>query len=193
MTFKKSHIPIACQQIIAADDSVFSIQWIDVHTSIAGHISPEQLLQRYLHYIRQFTFGVIRPSLSDGGLDFCLGSSRFAIISFLAPENMAEFTTIRICGGFLVQPHQCKRGELRFGVEKQADTVRISLKLSDYCPLILGGTSPSQLRIWLYRLTQAALHKLVTIRFLTLIYKDITGESPLFKTVHVAVQNGKPV
>jgi hypothetical protein len=71
--------------------------------------------------------------------------------------------------------------------------VRVALQLSEFCPLILGSSSPSLIRFWLYRLTQAAIHQLVTIRFLKLLYRDLAGSSAAVKLVPVAVRDGRPV
>jgi hypothetical protein len=92
-----------------------------------------------------------------------------------------------------VHPRHRIRGELRFGVEAQPDATRVSLQLSDFYPLLLGGHSPSFIRIRLYRITQAALHRLVTVRFLSQLYNELTGNSCRYRVTHVAVRAGKPV
>jgi hypothetical protein len=69
----------------------------------------------------------------------------------------------------------------------------VSLQLSEYCPLILGSSTPSPLRRWLYRLTQAAIHRLVTIRFLMLLYRDLAGSAAPAQVVNVNVREGRPV
>jgi hypothetical protein len=92
-----------------------------------------------------------------------------------------------------VQPRQCDRGKLRFGVEHLPGIVRVSLQLSDFCPLILGSRSPSLVRFWLYRLSQAAIHRLVTVRFLALLYYELLGPPARLRIINVAVRDGKPV
>ena len=160
---------------------------------IAAGLTPRHLLDRYLAYIRRATLSAIRPSESATGIEFRLLGSRLSLISFLPPEEGDESVTLRICGGLLVQSHQCDRGELRFTVEPTPEGVKVSLQLSDYCPLILGSSSPSSVRRWLYRLTQAAIHRLVTIRFLVLLYRDLAGSSAPVRVVNVNVRNGRPV
>jgi hypothetical protein len=184
---------IACQQVLVEDSSVFSIQWSMFPLHIASGLAPLDLLERYLNYIRRSTFSIIRPIKSPSGVEFRLLGSRLALISFLPPDSGNESVTLRICGGLLVQPHQCHRGELRFAVEPAQESVKVSLLLSDYCPLILGSSSPSLLRLWLYRLTQAAIHRLVTIRFLMLLYRDLAGSSAPVRVVNVNVKDGRPV
>jgi hypothetical protein len=122
-------------------------------------------------------------------------SGKISLISFLPParEENSNASILRICGGVLVQPHQCDRGELRFGVEDTAEGIKVSLQLSDFCPLILGGSSPCFLRRWLYRLTQAFIHRLVTVRFLVLLYRDLAGKYAPVRLVNVRVRDGHPV
>lgn len=184
---------IACQQVLVEDSSVFSVQWSLFPAQIAAGLTAHHLLDRYLAYIRRATLTAIRPSGSETGVEFRLLGSRLSLISFLPPEAGDGAVTLRICGGLLVQSRQCDRGELRFTVEPTPEGVKASLQLSDYCPLILGGAAPSPVRRWLYRLTQAAIHRLVTIRFLTLLYRDLAGSSAAVRVVDVNVRNGRPV
>lgn len=184
---------IACQQVLVEDSSVFSIQWSTFPTHIAVGLSPQQLLERYLTYIRRATCSIIHPSESATGVEFRLLASSISLISFLPPQVEEESLTLRICGGWLVQPHQCHRGEVRFLVEPQHNGTKVGLELSDYCPLILGSSSPSVLRRWLYRLTQAAIHRLVTVRFLTRLYRDLAGSASRVRVVNVQVRDGRPI
>lgn len=184
---------ISCQQVLMDDSSVFSVQWMHLPVEFAGAMTPEVLLNRYLTYIRLSTFSLITPEkLNLGeGIGFLLfGSKKLPLISFLPVVKEGNELVIRICGGILVQRQQCHRGELRFGVEKEAEFVKISLQLSDYCPLILGSDKPSPLRRFLYRITQAAIHKLVTVRFLTLLYHELAGKKAPVKVVPVHIRSG---
>jgi hypothetical protein len=156
-------------------------------------LTQRSLLERYLAYIRRATLSTIRPSESATGIEFRLLGSRLSLISFLPPEAGDTSLTLRICGGLLVQSHQCDRGEMRFSVAPTPKGVKVSLQLSEYCPLILGSSAPSPLRRWLYRLTQAAIHRLVTIRFLTLLYRDLAGSAAPVRVVTVNVRDGRPV
>jgi hypothetical protein len=184
---------IACQQVLVEDSSVFSVQWSLFPTQIANDLTPRHLLERYLAYIRRATLSIIRPFESASGVEFRLLGSRLSLISFLPPEKGDGSVTLFICGGLLVQPHQCDRGELQFTVVPTSEGVKVSLQLSDYCPLILGSSAPSTLRRWLYRLTQAAIHRLVTIRFLILMYRDLTGSPAPVRVVNVNLRDGRPV
>lgn len=193
MNMRHDNQEIACQQVLVEDSSVFSVQWSLFPAQVVAGLTARHLLDRYLAYIRSTTFSVIGPCESAGGVEFRLLASRLSLISFLPPVAGDGAVTLRICGGLLVQPHQCHRGELRFAVEPTSEGVRLSLQLSDYCPLILGSSSPSPVRRWLYRLTQAAIHRLVTIRFLKLLYRDLAGSSAPVRVVNVNVRSGRPV
>ncbi len=175
------------------DASVFSVQWADLPATIAGALSAEKLLERYLAYIKKCTFTLIRPVVGEDGVEFRLIGTKQSLISFLPTRYGEGLATMHICGGLLVQPRQCDRGELRFGVENCHENVRVSLQLSDFCPLILGSRSPSLIRFWLYRSTQAAIHRLVTVRFLSLLYRELADPSAEVRVVPVAVRTGKPV
>ena len=184
---------ISCQQVMVDDASIFSIQWTDLPAVIAGALSVEQLLGKYLGYIKKCTLTLIQPVVLESGIEFRLIGTGVSLISFLPPVYADGFATLRICGGLLVQPRQCDQGELRFGVEHLPGYQRVSLQLSDYCPLILGSQSPSRVRFWLYRVTQAAIHRLVIVRFLSLLYHELAGTSAGVRVVKVAVRSGKPV
>ena len=193
MSSQRPFLEIACQQVMVEDASVFSVQWTDLPAAMAGALSAGDLLHRYLDYIRTCTMTLIRPVSLGSGIEFRLLGTGLSLISFLPPEFDDRFATLRICGGFLVQPHRCDRGELRFGIGPLPGSVRVSLQLSDFCPLILGSSSPSPVRFWLYRATQAAIHRLVTLRFLSLLYHELAGPSAGVRIVKVAVRDGKAV
>ncbi|KAB0664513.1 hypothetical protein F6V25_13325 [Oryzomonas japonica] len=184
---------IACQQVLVDDSSVFSIQWSVFPATLAAPLTPEILLNRYLAYIRRCTATIIRPHCSASGIQFRLFTSRWSLISFLPPVKEQQAVVLRICGGMLVQPGQCERGELRFGVKELPDGIRVSLELSEYCPLLLGSPSPSTFRRLLYRLSQAAIHRLVTVRFLALLYRELAGPGARVRVVGVKVRDGQPV
>lgn len=187
------HQEIACQQVLVDNDSVFSLQWSLFPSAITVGFSPEKLLERYLSYIRACTLSIIRPRTLQTGLEFRLLDTNWSLISFLPPKSDSVSVTLQICGGLLVQPRQCNRGEFRFGFEPVPEGVRVSLRLSEFCPLILGSRSPSRVRFWLYRLTQAAIHRLVTVRFLTLLYREMSGYPAGVRIVTISPSEGRPV
>jgi hypothetical protein len=178
---------------MAEDASVFSVQWADLPITMADALSAEKLLTRYLGYIKKCTLSLIRPVTLDNSIEFRLIGTGRSLISFLPPMYTDGFAILRISGGFLVQPRRCDRGEFSFGVERHPGSVRVSLQLSNFCPLILGSNPPSPFRVWLYRVTQAAIHRLVTIRFLALLYHDLGGPSTEVRVINVVIRDGKPV
>ncbi len=175
------------------DSSVFSIQWSVFPAPLAARLTPKMLLNRYLAYIRRCTATIIRPHCSASGIQFSLFGSRWSLISFRAPTVEQQAVVLRICGGMLVQPDHCERGELRFGIKEESAGIRVSLELSGYFPLILGSPSPSTFRRLLYRLSQAAIHRLVTVRFLALFYRELAGSTARVRVVGVKVRDGRPV
>jgi hypothetical protein len=182
---------IACQQVLVEDNSVFSIQWIDLPPNLAAGLTPGRVLKLYMAAIKQMTGGLIQPIETAEGVAFRL-LGRFPLLCFLSPVPEKTGLALRICGGLLVQKAQCDRGELLFQCEPLPDNqIRVSLRLSDYCPLLLGSQRPSIIRRWLYRLTQAALHRLVTIRFLARLYRELGGTARRVELVQVQVRAGK--
>ena len=193
METRGSQQEIVCQQVLVEDSSVFSIQWGTFPREIASELTPPMLVNRYLSYIRRTTLSIIRPVASADGIEFRLLATRWSLISFLNPVEERDTVIMRICGGLLVQQRHCDRGELRFTVEPRSGGIRVTLQLSGYCPLILGGPTPSKVRYWLYRLTQAAIHRLVTVRFLVLLYRDLAGPAACVKVVAGQIREGRPV
>jgi hypothetical protein len=188
-----THQEIACQQVLVDDASVFSIQRSVFPAMIMEGFSPENLLACYLAFIRACTISIIRPLVLITGVEFRLLGTNWSLITFLPPEADADSVTLPICGGLLVQPGQSNCGEFRLGLEPVTGGVRVSLRLSEFFPLLLGGTSPSTFRYWLYRLTQATIHRLLTVRFLVLLYRKRTGFSPEVRVVNISVCDGRPV
>lgn len=184
---------IACQQVLMEDSSVFSVQWSLFPPALAAGLTPDLLLERYLSYLQRCTFGLIRPTTTGTGIEFRLLGSRASLISFAPPSREGSGIALRICGGLLVQPRQCHRGELRFSVHPEPSGTRVELRLSDFCPLILGSPTPSRLRYWLYRLTQAAIHRLVTVRFLVLLFRERAGCTAPVRVSAARERDGRPL
>lgn len=186
---------IACQQILQEDNSVFSIQWIDLPPEIGSELSAEGLLAHYLEAVKTLTAGLVQPISSEQALAFSL-AGKLPLLCFLRPEPVdtpeGSGLALRICGGLLVQPTECERGELLLLTAPLPDGgQRITLRLADYCPLLLGSSHPSWVRRWLYRLTQAAIHRLVTIRFLGRLYRSLGGTGTVIRTIQVNVRDGR--
>ena len=182
MPGEKTDIPVvevALQQILEQDASVYSVQWLDLPAWCAPQVTPSFLLEEYFKFIRGWTWSVIRPTRTPDGLEFRLLGTSLALLSFSIPQLCATAerreVLLRISGGLLVQAGECGRGMFSCRVELHEHGVRAMVQLSDYCPLLLGSRNPSRTRKLLYRLTQAYIHKIVTVNFLSRLYRDLTG------------------
>lgn len=196
MTPDHTRREIACQQVLLDDSSVFSVQWLDLPRHLAEDIDPAFLLNRYLDHLRRFTLGMVRPRREGDKVRFCLLNTSWALLEFSPPRHEQESTRrsliLEVCGGLLVQPALCDRGRLELATEEVDQVLRIRLQLSDFCPLLLGGAQPSLARRWLYRTTQAAIHKVVTVRFLLRLYRELAGPEACVRVVPVRVREGRP-
>lgn len=185
------------QQILLQDGSVFSIQWIEMPERYRHEVAAPLLLQRYYRLIRDFTWSIIRPVTTDAGVEFRLFSSSFALLAFSLPqyEKLPEGDAVHlyISGGFLVQSGQCDRGKFSMMTQEVAGAWRVTVELSDYCPLLLRNTSPSTFRKALYRLTQAYIHKVVTVKYLISLYREVTGEKVRAEVETVNLQEGERI
>jgi hypothetical protein len=189
---------IGCQQILEHDSAVFSTQMMTLPFDLAHGIDPPFLFARYLLYIRRFTLSLVRPRASADGVEFRLLDTNIVLLRFRGPVSREaaggeQSLTLFIDGGLLVQPKQCDRGELAFLVADTVAGLRVTLQLSEFCPLLLGNQRPSLMRKWLYRLTQAYIHKVVTIRFLARLYRELAGPGARIKVVKVLLREGEAI
>lgn len=193
----RPEIEIACQQVLIEETAVFSLQSMTLPESLAQDVTAEFLLQRYLQHIRFFTACFIQPRRHGEEVAFRLLWSRWNLLQFRIEKSSqpeaGSLLRLQICGGLLVQADNCDRGELLFEVKPLPEGVSVALQLSDYCPLLLGGPRPKPWRKWLYRWTQAALHKLVTIRFLLLLYRNLAGDRACCRVVRRQVREGEDI
>jgi hypothetical protein len=167
---------IASEDLILGDSSVVSRQW--VHLVAGGPVpTPEQMLERYLVFLRRCTLSLVRPVAAAGGIAFRLAGLHRPLLQFAPPESCrnsaGRSVTLRIQGGLLVQQSECGRGMLTFTVSPVRDGVELAVRVADYCPLLLGGQRPSRLRSLLYRSTQAIVHRLITVRFLSHLCRNL--------------------
>lgn len=186
---------VACQQILEQDASVYSVQWLVVPDPQSRPITAIYLFDRYLKLVRNWTLTLIRPALTGEGVQFRLLNSSWALLSFGSPEfpegEQGGEVHLRINGGLLVQAKECGRGLFSLWAQPEEGGVRVTVQLSDYCPLLLGSARPSALRRLLYRMTQAYLHKIVTVRYLAELYRELTGERVCLRLQKVQVREGK--
>ncbi len=160
--------------------AVLSSQSVHLDKYRAADLSPELLVESYLAFVRHCTWSLVRPEAAPGAVSFTLLGSPLSLLIFTGPEyspgEHLQAATLSIAGGVLVQPGECSRGMLTFTVEPGTTGTLVTIQVSDYCPLILGGTKPSRLRRWLYRCTQALIHQHVTVNFLKLLRTRVGRE-----------------
>lgn len=192
---KREEKEIACQQVLLQDSSVFSIQWMVVPRDCTATLTPPFLLEKYLVHVRRFTCALIRPTKTARGIEFRLAGTGLSLISFCMPswrkDETGKALTLDICGGLLVQRQAPRKGELSFQCNVVPEGIKLTLKLSDYSPLLLGSRKPSMFGKWLYRLTQAHMHKIVTIKFLARLYYELTGKDVCIRVAQVQVRDGE--
>lgn len=187
---------LTSQQVLDENQAVFSLQQLLIPARLDS-FSADDLRRRYYAYLRRCFWGIIKVVERADGVDFCLGPTGLVLLGFTVPRGvtteLGDKSVLRLAGGLLVQPGECDRGQLEFIVERDAASTRISLQLSDYCPLLLGSRRPTRLRKWLYRLTQASIHKLVTLRFLRRLFRQLTGKRPPERAVEIALRRGEKI
>ena len=196
---EKPELEVACQQILLKDASVYSVQWLDLPARYAPRVTASLLLDRYLKAVTDCTFRLIRPAVNDEGIQFRLLATSLALLSFSPPrfdaDERGDAVHLDISGGFLVQAGECDSG--RFSLLSSSGEgegeVRVTVQLSDYCPLLLGSRSPSRIRKLLYRLTQAYIHKVAPVRYLSRLYRDLTGVKVRVKVKKVRVREGTEI
>lgn len=193
----EEELQIACQQILLPDASVFSVQWVDLPLFPGSGIGARQLLEQYFEVIRRCTLGFVRPAENADGVHFRVLSTRFALLSFEPARYEAgdELEAVHLCiaGGLLVQAGECGRGMFSLLEQRRPDGVRVTVELSDYCPLLLGSSTPSRLRKLLYGLTQSYFHKVVTVKYLSHLYRFLTGTKQRARVKKVQVRQGTEI
>jgi hypothetical protein len=186
---------IFVQQVLLDDYSVFSIQWMLFPGSCIEKLYPDELLSRYLHFVRRCTLSIIRPLRNNRCIEFRILNTGLSLISFNNPSfdlcGDSKTVTLPICGGLLVQTGKNAQGKLSFIVRPAGKGFKVILKLTDFCPRLLGKGRPSRLRKTVYRLTQAHIHKMITVKFLAKLYSDLEGVSPCINIVRAGMKKGE--
>jgi hypothetical protein len=172
---------IASREVIREDYSVFSRQWIELPYGDASVLTPAFLVECYLAFLQKCTLSIVRPVRTEGNTIFSVFGTSLPLLIFSGPEfsgnDSLQSATLRIVGGLLVQRSECGKGMLSFTIEGISDGVLVAVEVCDYCPLLLGGPRPSKLRKWIYRCSQALVHKIITSRFLCHLYRQFqTGK-----------------
>lgn len=168
---------IASEDVILGDSSVVSRQWVELPADRGDLPTPELIVERYLAFLRRCTLSLVRPATVNGEIAFNLVGLPSPLLLFACPEFSSQgpsrSASLRIQGGLLVQRRECGRGMLSFTVNTRQNGVELAVQVSDYCPLLLGGSKASLLRSWLYRHTQAIIHRLITVSFLAHLCRNI--------------------
>jgi len=194
----KAGIPeIACQQILLQDGSVYSVQWLVLPKHCTGPVTAHFLLTRYLKLVRDCTLSLVRPVVHPDGIEFRLLESSLAFLRFAAPEYWSEqddeAVQLRTVGGLLVRAGEPGPGKFSFLIKREAAGVRITVQLFYSRPRLLGSGRPSWLRRLLFRCTQGLIHRKLTVRFLSDLYRELIGDRARIRVKQVRVKEGRNI
>ncbi|GFO64490.1 hypothetical protein [Geomonas paludis] len=194
---RQLELEISCQQILLPDSSVYSVQWIDLPADAALRADPAFLLEHYFKVVHRCTLGLITPVMEPAGVEFRVTGTRYALLAFSAARFEADRETqaVHLCisGGILVQPGECDSGMFSLLNTTGQDGGRVTVQLSDYCPLLLGSRNPSRLRKLCYGMTQSFFHKVVTIRYLASLFRELCGVKARVAVRNVVVRQGTDI
>ncbi|HWI41918.1 MAG TPA: hypothetical protein VNX25_10565 [Verrucomicrobiae bacterium] len=180
------HPVIHVLQALLDDASVTSVQWVTLPGSAP---QPQELLARYLEHVRSCTLGIVRPAISEGTLRFRVAGTRLSLLEFALPPG-APPLPLPITGGLLAGSAPEGTGTLEFSVRRGRRGSRMAVRLCGYHPALLGRGRPRMYRKLLYGLTQAYIHRLVTVSFLRNICRTC-GSRPVVTVVRP--KKGEPI
>src|SRR4051794_17042012 len=172
------------QNSSAPDGSVTTRQEADVtlpQTELDRIWSPEyleRLARTYWRFLTRASLGLIRVLYAPDRRDVVLIARPFRLLTFHAPEYDAEATrgtvTWRIRSGLLVAPHGRGKGYLRISVERREDwsdgpgglqIAHVTSEVGNFYPTIAGWGWFANIGQFIYRITQLAIHAVVTDAF----------------------------
>lgn len=194
---RSTRAEISCQQVLLPDGTVYSVQWLEVPGCEAEQVTPRLLLERYLGLVRRFTCNLVRPVLDGDGIRFRLVGTSLALLRFAPPEYLglerAQTVRLRSIGGLLVRRGEPGRGEFSFLLGREKGVVRVTVQLY-YCrPLLLGGGRPTRLRRFIFSATQGFVHRLISARFLSELYRELTGGEARLGVKRVRAREGRDI
>jgi len=199
MTFsaRESTAELSCQQVLLPDGTVYSVQCLEVPGCRAEQVTPQILLERYLRLVRSFTCNLVRPAAAGDGIRFLLAGTSLAFLRFAPPEYLCgegtEAVQLRTIGGLLVRKGEPGRGEFSFLIGREPGGVRVTMQLC-YCrPLLLGDGRPSWLRRLVFSATQGFIHRVISVRFLSQLYLELTGDRARIGVKRVRVKDGRDI
>jgi hypothetical protein len=194
---KKEEVEIRYQQILQPDGSVFSAQSLSFPSSCRDAVTTEAMLDSYLIHVRRTTHSLVRPVADGSGIRFTLFGLPVALLRFAPPQRIAgagrEELRLQITGGVLVQREESHSGTFSFIISRVAGGVQVAVELADYCPMLLGSRHPSIFRRVLYQLTQARIHMSTGVKYLSTLYRDVTGHEAIPRKVKVSLRPGKEI
>jgi hypothetical protein len=141
----------------------------------------ERLARTYWRFLTRVSLGVLRILYTPSSREIAVFGRPFVLLRFQAPEYDTDANcgtvTWRIDKGLLVAPMGRRKGYLRISVARPEEslegggpddpiTARVSSEVGNFYPLIGGWGWFSKVGRVLYRLTQLAIHVVVTNAFL---------------------------
>jgi hypothetical protein len=136
----------------------------------------ERLARTYWHFLTTISLGLLRVDYGPDSREVVFLRKPFVLLRFFAPEyettECGGAVTWPINKGLLVAPQGRGKGFLRIEVEhigKPKDgqvTIRVSSEVGNFYPLLAGWGWFKKIGRHFYRLTQLAIHVVVTNAFL---------------------------
>jgi len=186
---------VLCQQVLQPDGTVFSVQSLDLPKAMATAVDARSVMDRYFAFIRSHTLGFVRPTTTAaGGVEFRLLSFRLSLLSFSPPRYQCNrngtAASLDLSGGVLMQG-PCASGVFSLVTEEVGENIRVTVQLDRFRPALMGcDTPPTAPRRFLYRLTQASVHKRATIAFLMRFYREFSGVKARSEVKEVRLREG---
>jgi hypothetical protein len=138
----------------------------------------ERLARTYWRFLTRASLGLIRVKYSPDSRDIVLITRPLRLLTFHAPEYDTEpakgTVTWRIKKGLLVAPHGRGKGYLRISVDRREDwsdgpgglqVARVVSEVGNFYPTIAGWGWFATIGRFVYRVTQLAIHAVVTNAF----------------------------
>src|SRR5689334_22695528 len=178
------HIIGKPQNTSAADGSVTTKQVADIYLpeseldSIWSVEYLERLARTYWRFLTRVSLGLIRVVYTPDSRQIVLLAKPLKLLTFRVPEYETEprlgRVTWRIDRGFLVAPRGRGKGYLRIEVERREDwsdgpgglqIARVTSEVGNFYPMIAGWGWFAKIGQFIYRVTQLAIHAVVTDAF----------------------------
>jgi hypothetical protein len=164
----------------------------------------ERLARTYWLWLSRISLGLLRVIYTPDSREIVFLRKPFVLLRFFAPEydtsDRGGSVTWPINSGLLVQPHGRGKGHLRITVEKCENqppegsgevTLRVSSEVGNFYPMIAGWGWFSKVGRHVYRLTQLAIHVVVTNAFLRSLASLDLAESVIGRFRRRHAQSGR--